>query len=44
MPQKGETVMIGDFEYKITLSDSRRIQTMQVTIPKDHPVTGKVTD
>jgi len=44
MPQKGETVIIGDFEYKITLSDSRRIQTMQVTIPKDHPINGKVTD
>lgn len=44
MPKKGEIIIINDFEFKITAADSRRVQTLQVTIPKDHPVTGKITD
>lgn len=35
MPKKGEVVTFNDFEFKITSADSRRIQTLQVTIPKE---------
>lgn len=38
MPQKGEEVLFNDFEFKITAADSRRIQTIQVTIPKDFKI------
>ena len=35
MPKKGETITINDFEFKVTSSDSRRIQTLKITIPKE---------
>lgn len=35
MPKKGEKITFKDFEFKITSADSRRIQTIQVTIPKE---------
>ena len=44
MPRKDETVAIDDFEFKITAADSRRIQSLQVTIPKDHVILGKKND
>jgi len=44
MPKKGEIVTIDEFEYKITAADTRRIQTLQVTVPKDYKVNGKNTD
>jgi magnesium and cobalt transporter len=44
MPEKGETIAINHFEFKITSSDSRRIHNLQVTSPKNHQVTGKIID
>jgi magnesium and cobalt transporter len=44
MPKKGEEIQVGDFTFKIISADNRRIQTLQVTIPKDHEFNGKVTD
>jgi len=34
MPKKGETISINELEFKITAADSRRIQMLQVTTPK----------
>jgi magnesium and cobalt transporter len=44
MPKKGELVMIGDFEFKITAGNNRRIQTLHIMIPKTHKITGKIVD
>lgn len=44
MPKKGETVTIGEFEFKITAGDNRRIQSLHITIPKEHKITGKIVD
>ncbi len=44
MPKKGEQVDVGDFEFKITAADKRRIQVLQVSIPKDHQINGKIID
>lgn len=44
MPKKGEVVTLKGFDFKITAADTRRIQVMQVTIPKDHKVNGKAPD
>jgi magnesium and cobalt transporter len=44
MPKRGEEITINDFEFKVFSSDNRRIQQLQVTVPKDHPVTGKASD
>jgi magnesium and cobalt transporter len=44
MPKKGELVMIGDFEFKITAGNNRRIQTLHIIIPKEHKITGKIVD
>ena len=44
MPKKGEKVTINKVVFKVTAADSRRIQTLQVTIPKEHEVTGKIVD
>lgn len=44
MPQKGEVVIINDFEFKVTAADSRRVQSLQVTVPKNHVIVGKATD
>lgn len=41
MPKKGEIVTINDYEFKVILADSRRVQTLQVTIPKTHPLVIK---
>ncbi|MGJ8692968.1 MAG: HlyC/CorC family transporter [Thalassotalea sp.] len=44
MPKKDETASIGDFEFKVTSADRRRIQTIQITVPKEHVVPGKKND
>lgn len=44
MPKKGEETTIDGVVFKVTSGDSRRIQTLQVTIAKEHQVTGKVID
>ena len=44
MPKRGEQVTIDGFEFKIVSADSRRIQVMQLTIPKHHKINGKLTD
>ncbi|PCI60623.1 MAG: magnesium/cobalt efflux protein [Gammaproteobacteria bacterium] len=44
MPKKGEEISINDFIFKITASDNRRIQTLQVTVPKTHTINGKIAD
>jgi len=44
MPKKGEELNIGDFIFKIAAADNRRIQMLQVTIPKDHVINGKIAD
>ncbi|XQW86135.1 HlyC/CorC family transporter [Thalassotalea piscium] len=44
MPKKGEIIEMDGFEFKISSANNRRIQTIQVTIPKDHHISGKVID
>lgn len=44
MPRKGEEVTINKFEFKVTSADSRRLQTLQVTVPKNHQINGKPTE
>lgn len=44
MPEKDEQIVINDIIFKVTAADKRRIQTLQITIPKTHEVTGKIVD
>ena len=44
MPQKGEEVAIGDWSFKVVSADSRRLLMLQVTVPKEHEVNGKLSD
>lgn len=44
MPQKGETITLGNFEFKVSAADSRRMQMLQVTVDKAHQINGKVSD
>lgn len=44
MPKKGEELTIGDFVFKITAADNRRIQILQVIIPKNYAINGKISD
>ena len=44
MPKKGEEININNFVFKITSADNRRIQTLNVTVPKAHQVPGKTND
>ncbi len=44
MPKKGEIVVINKLEFKVTAADSRRIQTLHITIPKDLHINGKNVD
>lgn len=41
MPKKGEKISVDGFEFKITSADSRRIQVLQLTVPKGHQINGK---
>ena len=44
MPQKGELITIGNFEFKVLVADNRRMQMLQVSVDKSHQVNGKVSD
>lgn len=44
MPKKGEVVIIEDFEFKVISADNRRIQMLQLTLPKDREINGKTSD
>lgn len=44
MPQKGEQVTIGPFDFKVVATDSRCMQMLQVTVAKKHKVNGKSSD
>jgi magnesium and cobalt transporter len=44
MPQKGELLSLGNFEFKVLMADSRRMQMLQVSVDKSHEVNGKVSD
>jgi len=44
MPKKGEKINLGSFEFKVLVGDNRRLQTLQVTLPKDYEVAGKSND
>ena len=44
MPQKGELLTLGNFEFKVLVADSRRMQTLQVSVDKTHEINGKVSD
>ncbi|MCW8834506.1 MAG: CBS domain-containing protein [Colwellia sp.] len=44
MPQKGEQVVLGHFEFKVLTADNRRLQMLQVTVAKKHKINGKVSD
>jgi magnesium and cobalt transporter len=44
MPKKTEQITINKLMFKVTSADSRRIQTLQVTLPKEHVITGKIVD
>ncbi|WP_068546907.1 HlyC/CorC family transporter [Thalassotalea crassostreae] len=44
MPNRGESINILGFEFKVVSADKRRIQQLQVAVPKDHEVNGKLAD
>jgi len=44
MPQKGELFSLGNFEFKVLMADSRRMQMLQVSVDKSHEVNGKISD
>lgn len=44
MPERGEQVTVGHFEFKILAADNRRLQMLQVTVAKNHNINGKVSD
>ena len=44
MPQKGEQVTVGHFDFKVVATDTRCMQMLQVTVDKKHKVNGKVSD
>ena len=44
LPQKGEQLTLGNFEFKVLVADNRRIQTLQVSVDKGHEINGKMSD
>jgi len=44
MPQKGEEIKIDKFDFKVMSADNRRLSVLQVTVPKDHEILGKISD
>ena len=44
MPQKGEQLSLGYFDFKVLTADTRRMQMLQVTVDKKHKINGKVSD
>ena len=44
MPSRGETIEINDYLFKIMSADNRRIQQLQITVPKKEQVTEPEDD
>lgn len=44
MPQKGEQLTLGYFDFKVITADTRRMQMLQVTVDKKHKINGKLSD
>ena len=44
MPQKGELLRLGNFEFKVLVADTRRMQVLQVSVDKGHDINGKTSD
>lgn len=44
MPQKGEQITIGHFDFKVVATETRCMQMLQVTVAKTHKVNGKMSD
>lgn len=44
MPEKGEQLTLGNFEFKVLTADTRRVQMLQVTVNKKHKINGKLSD
>jgi len=44
MPQKGEQVTIGHFDFKVVAADTRCMQMLQVTVAKKHKINGRTSD
>jgi magnesium and cobalt transporter len=44
MPQKGEQITIGNFDFKVVATDTRCMQMLQVTVAKLHKINGKMSD
>lgn len=44
MPQKGEQVILGPFDFKVVAADTRCVQMLQVTVAKKHKINGKLSD
>jgi len=44
MPQKGEQVSIGHFDFKVLATETRRMQMLQVTVAKKHKINGTLSD
>lgn len=37
LPRRGEVLKLGDFEFRVTRTDRRRIESVQVTLPEGRP-------
>ena len=44
MPEKGEQISLGQFNFKVLTADTRRMQMLQVTVDKEHKINGKLSD
>jgi len=44
MPQKGEQVSIGNFDFEIVATETRRMQMLKVSVAKKHKINGKLSD
>ncbi len=44
MPEKGEQITLGHFNFKVLTADTRRMQMLQVTVDKEHKINGKLSD
>ncbi len=44
MPLRDESTTLNGFVFKVVSADKRRIEQLQVTVPKDHQINGKLAD
>ncbi len=44
MPQKGEQVTIGHFDFTIVATETRRMEMLKVAVAKKHKINGKLSD